>query len=66
MELIDEYRKELERDKFLIVRNKTTNTPYAIFELKDEPGAVANFGGPVFIVTTTKEKEEECGEHDTN
>ena len=41
MRLGKEINEELEKKNVVVFRNDNTNQPYALFKLKDEPGAVS-------------------------
>lgn len=56
MRLGKEIAEAVEKDNVVVFRSETTRQPYALFKLKDEPGAVAGFGNGIWTVTTADYK----------
>lgn len=61
MRLGKEIAEAVDKDNMVVFRNETTNQPYALFKIKDEAGAVADFGNGLYMVTTKdfKHKKKE-------
>lgn len=51
MRLGKEIAEELERKNIVVFRNESTKQPYVLIKLKDEPGAVAELGNGLYVVT---------------
>lgn len=41
----------LKKKNVVVFRSTNTNQPYALFKIKDEEGAVADFGNGLYMVT---------------
>lgn len=52
MRLGKEINEELEKENVVAFRNEITSQPYALFKLKDEPGAVSKMAEGLYLVTT--------------
>lgn len=51
MRLGKEIAEKVKKDNMVVFRNENTKQPYALFKLKDEPGAVAMVTKGLYIVT---------------
>ena len=51
MRLGEEIAKAVDKDNMVVFRNDDTKQPYALFKLKDEPGAVAEMAKGLYLVT---------------
>lgn len=51
MRLGKEIAETVDKDNMVVFRNETTKQPYVLIKLKDEPGAVADFGNGLYMVT---------------
>ena len=60
MRLGKEINEELEKKNVVAFRNDNTNQPYALFKLKDEPGAVSKMAEGLYLVTTKDFKEKKA------
>ena len=57
MRLGKEISELVEKDNIVVFRSETTNQPYVLIKLKDEAGAVANFGGNGLYMIKAKDYE---------
>ena len=60
MRLGKEIAEELEKENVVAFRNEITNQPYALFKLKDEPGAVSKMAEGLYLVTTKDFKDKKA------
>lgn len=60
MRLGKEINEELEKKNVVAFRNEITNQPYALFKLKDEPGAVSKMAEGLYIVTAKDFKDKKA------
>ncbi len=51
MRLGKEIAEAVEKDNVVAFRSETTNQPYALLKLKDEPGAVSEVAKGLYLVT---------------
>lgn len=59
MRLGKEIAEAVDKDNMVVFRSETTKQPYALFKIKDEPGAVAGFGNGLYMVTAKDHEPEE-------
>lgn len=50
MRLGEEIVEAVDKNNMVVFRNDTTKQPYALFKLKDEPGAVVELSNGLYVV----------------
>ena len=62
MRLGKDIAEAVDKDNMVVFRNEDTNQPYVLIKLKDEEGAVADFGNGLYMVEAKHFNSKKEGE----